>query len=327
MKKAICTGINNYPGTANDLQGCVNDANDWKNILVNYGFDVTLLLDSQVTGIAFKTSIQNAVASMVAGDVLVITYSGHGTQVYDSSGDEEDGYDEALYLYDGVFKDDDMRSALSGIKDGVHVFYISDSCFSGTITRKIVFNENLGKPRFVVTDPIPPNAKIVSKFLSEEDMKEIVLTGCSDVEYSYDAYINGKWNGAMTAFATSCISPNQTYNEFFAKLRAKLPSTSYPQTPQLEGKTENKNQKMFEPFGTIVNPPVDPPVDPPTTNTGCLGKFLPKLFTSKKKVAALSEAQVVVIANELGIEATINDLKSNTVDKVWAAIYAFSQQQ
>jgi hypothetical protein len=28
-KKALCIGINNYPGTHMDLQGCVNDANDW----------------------------------------------------------------------------------------------------------------------------------------------------------------------------------------------------------------------------------------------------------------------------------------------------------
>lgn len=325
MKKAICTGINDYPGTVNDLQGCVNDANDWKSLLSGLGFDVTLLLDSQVTGNAFKTAIQNAISSLVAGDVLVITYSGHGTQVYDTNGDEEDGYDEALYLYDGVFTDDQMRSALSGIKDGIHVFYISDSCFSGTITRKIVASDaELGKPRFVVTDPIPPTAKIVSKFLTQEDMKEMVLTGCSDTEYSYDAYINGKWNGAMTAFATSCVATNQTYNEFFTKLKAKLPSNSYPQTPQLEGKAENKVKKMFEPFGTVIIDPVDPPVDPTTTNVGCLGKFLPKLFTSKKKVEALTESQLLVITGELGIEAKIEDLKTETVDKVWNFI--ISQQ-
>ena len=33
MKKAVCIGINNYPGTSNDLQGCVNDANDWCALL------------------------------------------------------------------------------------------------------------------------------------------------------------------------------------------------------------------------------------------------------------------------------------------------------
>jgi hypothetical protein len=28
-KRALCIGINNYPGTHMDLNGCVNDANDW----------------------------------------------------------------------------------------------------------------------------------------------------------------------------------------------------------------------------------------------------------------------------------------------------------
>ncbi len=27
-KKALCIGINDYPGTQNDLSGCVNNAND-----------------------------------------------------------------------------------------------------------------------------------------------------------------------------------------------------------------------------------------------------------------------------------------------------------
>ena len=28
-KKALCIGINDYPGTGMDLRGCVNDADDW----------------------------------------------------------------------------------------------------------------------------------------------------------------------------------------------------------------------------------------------------------------------------------------------------------
>jgi hypothetical protein len=32
-KTALCIGINDYPGTANDLSGCINDAQDWANTL------------------------------------------------------------------------------------------------------------------------------------------------------------------------------------------------------------------------------------------------------------------------------------------------------
>ena len=33
MKKALLVGINDYPGTGNDLAGCVNDAHDWAQVL------------------------------------------------------------------------------------------------------------------------------------------------------------------------------------------------------------------------------------------------------------------------------------------------------
>ena len=32
--RALCIGINNYPGTNMDLAGCVNDANDWADELI-----------------------------------------------------------------------------------------------------------------------------------------------------------------------------------------------------------------------------------------------------------------------------------------------------
>ena len=40
-KKALCIGINDYPGTDSDLSGCVNDANDWAAELGGRGFAVS----------------------------------------------------------------------------------------------------------------------------------------------------------------------------------------------------------------------------------------------------------------------------------------------
>ena len=48
-------------------------------------------------------------------NIIFVHYSGHGTQVRDKEGDEADGYDEALYLYDGPFTDDRMNEILSKI--------------------------------------------------------------------------------------------------------------------------------------------------------------------------------------------------------------------
>ena len=46
-KTALCIGINNYPGTHMDLQGCINDAQDWAAELATRGFTVTQLIDSK----------------------------------------------------------------------------------------------------------------------------------------------------------------------------------------------------------------------------------------------------------------------------------------
>jgi len=320
MKIAICAGINDYPGTSNDLSGCVNDANDWKNLLTDFGFEVTVLLNSQVTKNNFKSAIQNAISKLNKGDVLVVTYSGHGTQVTDYDSDEADGYDEALYLYDGALIDDELRIILNQIKDGVHVFFVLDSCFSGTITRKIMSADSpLGKPRFIPNPLVPANLKLANKFLSQEDMKEIVLTGCSDSEYSYDAYINGKWNGAMTSFAIKSISQSQTYEEFYSKLRKYLPSSTYPQTPQLECKEKYKTIKMFEPFNTDGGDDSGNQNDI-SNNNGCLLAFLPKIFSSKKKVEKLTKEQLIVICNELGINYN-GEKKEFIVNRICEIIY------
>ena len=76
-------------------------------------------------------------------------------------------------------------------------------------------------------------------------MVEILISGCTDSEYSYDAEINGRWNGAMTAHAISVMRDGQTYAEFYEKLREHLPSDDYPQTPQLEGTEANKTRQVF----------------------------------------------------------------------------------
>jgi hypothetical protein len=46
---------------------------------------------------------------------LFFQYSGHGTPVQDKNGDEADGQDEALYLYDGVLLDDELHEILTTI--------------------------------------------------------------------------------------------------------------------------------------------------------------------------------------------------------------------
>lgn len=266
MKRAVCVGINNYPGIFNDLKGCVNDANDWSALLQgSFGFEVSKILDSQATRANVKAALQGLVDSTNAGDVAVFTYSGHGTQVTDKNADEGDPYDEAIFLYDGTVIDDELRVILNGIHPQATLVIISDSCFSGSVTR---LAGEKAIPRFV-----PPQVSMEGRtakrsfLIPEAEMPELLVSGCSDSEYSYDAEFNGRPNGAMSAYAIQVIrqNPNTTYREFFTGLRALLPSKDYPQSPQLEGSDVNKDRKLFEPLAVEPGPePVPSPTPSPT---------------------------------------------------------------
>jgi hypothetical protein len=265
-KYAVCVGINDYPGTCNDLRGCINDANDWAELLRNdfdFSDNVTILTDAEATKKNIIAALKELVAGAKGGDVIVFTYSGHGTWVYDQGDrDESDNRDEAICTYDEIIIDDEIRGIISEIDREAHLTIISDSCHSGSVTRAQIRRtykadsavaENAPKPRYmppleeidaIRTSLIP----IRRRFLYPElNMTEVLLSGCNATEYSYDTYINDKFSGVMTAMAIRLIkgNPEQTYLELHKKLRLILPSTSYPQSPQLEGSEPSKNLKLF----------------------------------------------------------------------------------
>jgi len=67
---------------------------------------------------------------------LWITYSGHGSWIRDSSGDESDGLDEVLvptdYQTAGYITDDLLRTYLTKLDRRVRCYLVIDCCHSGT---------------------------------------------------------------------------------------------------------------------------------------------------------------------------------------------------
>jgi hypothetical protein len=268
-KKALCVGINDYPGEGSDLNGCVNDAKAWAELLIkNYSFpagSVKLLLDAQATKNNIMDGLKKLLSRAKSGDVLVFTNSSHGTYLADTSSDEP-LYDEALCPFDcdrQLIVDDDLRELFAGLPKGVALTVISDSCHSGTVTRAAL-TENMpwlktpddrrvrflnpaliGKP--VLSNPFLTGNRSKAKY-PQSKMKDILLSGCTASEYSYDALIGGKYHGAMTYFAIQAIRESG-YNITYAQLRSRLiyllDAAGYPQHPQLEGTTANKKKRIF----------------------------------------------------------------------------------
>ncbi|KAI8376291.1 caspase domain-containing protein [Radiomyces spectabilis] len=149
-KRALLIGIN-YFGTSNELNGCINDVHNVKEFLTTlYGFDeadMVILTDDQ-TDPKFIPTRANIVAGMQwlvhdcqPNDSFFFHYSGHGGRVHDTSGDEDDGFDETIYPVDftdyegdsGQLIDDDMHDLLvKPLCQGCRLTAIFDSCHSGT---------------------------------------------------------------------------------------------------------------------------------------------------------------------------------------------------
>lgn len=261
MKHALCIGINDYPGTGSDLQGCLNDAHDWSETLGHRGFLVEMLTDSQATRDNMRKRMEAVIDEANYGDSVVITYSGHGTWVPDENGDEPDGRDEALCPHDiteaGPLTDDTLFEIFTRRARGVRLLFVSDSCHSGSVSRLGSFGdeESPGKVRF-----LPPENYLQGEILSiaramparyrtlPSRASALLMAGCQDYEYSYDARIDGRFNGAFTYVALKALqqlSDTATYRDWIKEIRAYLPSQRYPQSPILSG---TYSQRMWKPL-------------------------------------------------------------------------------
>lgn len=277
-KLGLCVGVNNYPGTHMDLAGCVNDAKDWAAELGARGFEVTQLLDAKATKAALVDAFKSVIGAAGKGDTVVITFSGHGTYVPDLNGDEIDGLDEALCPYDiqtggGALIDDEIHAMFAARKPGVRLVLISDSCHSGTVTRAAGADpdsDDLPRARFLPmgnwlpADQLPrgasgkPVSSVVvtsgaSPFATALSRREddLLLSGCKEGpnNFSYDAKIKGRPNGAFTYYALKALKtlpPSATYADWHAAITpAYLPSLNYPQSPQIVGSAAARKRKIF----------------------------------------------------------------------------------
>jgi hypothetical protein len=148
--RALIIGIGTYkPGSgARNLPGIDRDVLMMRGVAQKYGFkesQIKVLMDSQATLEGMRKAFQEWLIDGVGpGDRALFYYSGHGAQVPDLNGDEEDGLDEVLVPYDvrvtdhleNVFIDDEIGVLLGKIRSN-RVVVMLDSCHSGTATRDI----------------------------------------------------------------------------------------------------------------------------------------------------------------------------------------------
>lgn len=164
-----------------ELTGCEPDAMDMKEIAISKGLNVEMLLTQDATRAAVLGKLGTLAEKLKPGDLLVVSYSGHGGQIPDRNGDEvDDGLDETWCLYDGELLDDELHGAWMKFQAGVRILVFSDSCHSGTVLKmKKIDMENPRESRIRELDEmwkrlrVPPKLDRL-KVLSLPEMREAV---------------------------------------------------------------------------------------------------------------------------------------------------------
>jgi len=275
-KKAVLIGVNRYRMPGADLRGCVNDVKNMKSLLTStYGFksaDINVLTDFAATKTAIETAIRSLIRGARSGDVVLVHFSGHGSNVPDNDGDEADKRDEILCPSDLDWKkplrDDWLRSTFDSLRSNVSLTVITDCCHSGTITRALqppdapMMERYLPSPWDLVAEEsgralrgktratVRKSSRTARKnkdVVAVAEMPEILITGCRDKQTAADAWIKGSYNGALTYYLVEVLNQARgelTNRQLHERVAAKLKRADFDQVPQLE----SMKLRLDEPF-------------------------------------------------------------------------------
>jgi len=254
-----------YGGWTGPLAACEFDALDMAAIARQQGMKPTLLLTRKATRAAVLAGMRAAAKALQAGDLFFLSYSGHGGQVPDVTGEEADKKDETWCLFDGQLIDDELYFELSRFATGVRVLVLSDSCHSGTVTREVpqmsdfplnqrpklmpeavamrayrenkAFYDQLQRDVAAaagdkLVDPDAALAQVavsgrLSAIVKKFSPQVLLISGCQDNQTSMD----GDHNGAFTEQLLKVWNHGAfagNYAQFHARVRARLPGSQSP---------------------------------------------------------------------------------------------------
>lgn len=174
--------------------------------------DVATLVNKQATKAGILTAFENLSKKCAKGDVVYIHFSGHGQQITDLNGDEEDGFDEAWIPYDAMYAysksykgenhliDDEIAKYLNIIKGKIgasgKILLVVDACHSGDSDRGSEDEEEY--IRGASDDFVIPMER-TPKRIAQIKENWMTLTACKNVQNNCEVKIrNGEFYGILT---------------------------------------------------------------------------------------------------------------------------------
>lgn len=246
MKYLLTIAINQYHTAP--LRGCINDSVNLANFLSAQGFEIHSLHDQQATRQGILNKVAELGSKLKPNDYLVVHYSGHGSQIPCTKGDEADGLTEIICPIDLInpdgswtnnyITDDNISDLLTKLDETISVEFFMDCCHSGTLTRDL-------KPFAPRQLDYPVRSGITHTSIPFKPVFANVITwsGCQDNQTSADAFINNDFQGAFTYALLKHAGLGKTRQETFQLMTSWLADNGYSQKPNIS--VQNLKNREF----------------------------------------------------------------------------------
>lgn len=231
------------------LKSPENDARAMAGIAITEGYLCpTILLTEQATRSNFISHLKHCIQILEPGDTFLLSFSGHGGQIADTSRDEADGKDETWCFYDGHLIDDEIGELWQQFKKGVRITVVSSSCHSRTALRvwdDSCFNTSNTRDVHCRSREITTNAHtILTKHLHDPLIKAdiIHLSACEDKQRAQD--------GAYYSHFTHLLLKSWDYGRFSGSYQDMVKTieleAGYTQKPGLQTMGVSRNELALQ---------------------------------------------------------------------------------
>jgi hypothetical protein len=273
---ALLVGVSDYVNFADveggDLPGAEQDARRIRDVLVMKGYvpedNIRLLLNGAATRAAIEESVTGWLAQNARpGDNVTIFFAGHGSQMWDESGDEDDGLDETIAPADVMpantandISDDTFNQWLGALPTD-NVVVILDNCNSGTGTRDVTpFSRGrlLARDMNQVAQPTAARRALPGQ---EDDSgfdasvtRVLELAAAQPHQVAVDAFFPATdgaeafHGGAFTTFLVQQLwkaDADVSYEDVFLGVHEALKRNRFEQDPYLSTEVALKDRPLF----------------------------------------------------------------------------------
>jgi hypothetical protein len=134
---SIHIGVNHPAGNHERLTRSEDTAWKLAELSCQAGYRaIHVLRGAEATRDAVGALLDGAARALRPGYTLFVSFSGHGSRVPDTHGDEIDGWDETWCLHDAALVDDELVEFWRLLAPGSRALVVADCCFAGGSIRK-----------------------------------------------------------------------------------------------------------------------------------------------------------------------------------------------